>query len=133
MVRGWAVWHGIEPLLALHAESRGVLRGLLPATVPPSPPPLRPCRCRLDRNPALTAGGLPRELAQLSNLQELYLDQTGVDLQAVAPELALLPALRKLYGAGTAPAAQAQLQAAAQGAPGAAVAAGILQKSLPFS
>ena len=73
-------------------------------------------------------------------LQELYLDQN--DIRELPVELALLPALRKMYVASTQE-AQAQLQHQQQaqqmlrGGPGctaaAAVAAGLIQQSVPFT
>lgn len=87
-------------------------------------------------------------------MQEFYLDQNPLSPSQLPAELALLPALRKLYigsapppgaqGAGMAtvtPQQELMRQAAAQQAlaaggasnPAAAVAAGLLQSSMPFT
>lgn len=70
-----------------------------------------------------------------------YLDQNPIQPELLPPEVALLPALRRLYVANPAQAAAA-LQASAQGGPGgpgggqgggAAVAAGLIGQSVPFT
>lgn len=69
--------------------------------------------------------------------QELYLDGNPIRPELLPTEVALLPALRKLYVPG--PTAAAALQAQQQGlyGPGgggaAAVAAGLMGQSMPFT
>lgn len=92
-----------------------------------------PCPCQpTRRNEQLSFPSL--------SVQELYLDQNP-GLQQLPPALALLPALRRMYVAST-PEAQAALQAQAaavhqmpggRGPAAAAVAAGVIMQSRPFT
>ena len=98
--------------------------------------------CRALRLLPLSNPGHPKEQLSFPSLseQELYLDQNP-GLQQLPPALALLPALRRMYVAST-PEAQAALQAQAQavhqmpgglGPAAAAVAAGVIMQSRPFT